>query len=129
MFLLDTNACLDFLLLRNRHVFGRVGENFTALSVSTITVAELRVGSKATSDPKSEDRKLDEFLASISVEPFSGEAAAHYGAIIRTVGMDRRSFDRLIAAHAVSLNRCLVTNNERDFADVPGLRVENWAAA
>lgn len=129
MFLLDTNACLDFLLLRNRDVLRRIDENFTALSVSTITVAELRVGSKATSDPKSEDRKLDEFLASMSVVSFSAEAAAQYGEIIRAVGMDRRSFDRLIAAHAVSLNRCLVTNNERDFADIPGLRVENWAAA
>ena len=34
--------------------------------------------------------------------------------------------DRLIAAHALALDLTLVTNNERDFADVPGLRIENW---
>jgi tRNA(fMet)-specific endonuclease VapC len=38
----------------------------------------------------------------------------------------RASYDRLIAAHALSLDLTLITNNEGDFADVPGLRVENW---
>jgi len=32
----------------------------------------------------------------------------------------------LIAAHALSLDVVLVTNNEREFRRVPGLRVENW---
>ncbi len=35
--------------------------------------------------------------------------------------------DRLIAAHAVSTGIILVTNNEADFKDYPGLKVENWA--
>ena len=34
--------------------------------------------------------------------------------------------DRLIAAHAVSVGATLVTNNEADFNDYPGLVVENW---
>ncbi len=34
--------------------------------------------------------------------------------------------DKLIAAHAVSLDVVLVTNNERDFVSYPGLRLENW---
>ena len=37
-------------------------------------------------------------------------------------------FDRLIAAHALSLGLTLVTDNERDFADVPELTVENWTS-
>jgi len=32
----------------------------------------------------------------------------------------------LLAAHALALDVVIVTNNEADFADVPGLRVENW---
>jgi tRNA(fMet)-specific endonuclease VapC len=42
---------------------------------------------------------------------------------------DRRrdALDRLIAAHAVSCGVVLVTNNEADFRDYPGLVVENWA--
>ena len=38
----------------------------------------------------------------------------------------RARFDRLVAAHALSLDLGIVTNNIVDFADVPGLRVENW---
>jgi len=36
--------------------------------------------------------------------------------------------DMLIAAHAVSLDIPLATNNLREFRSVPGLRVENWLA-
>ena len=32
----------------------------------------------------------------------------------------------LIAAHALALDCCLVTNNVAEFTRVPGLRVENW---
>lgn len=45
------------------------------------------------------------------------------------VGVERRKkdhLDKLIAAHAVSLDVALVTNNERDFVSYPGLRLENW---
>jgi tRNA(fMet)-specific endonuclease VapC len=59
----------------------------------------------------------------IPVLPFDKAAAEAY----RRVPFRRGTFDRLIAAHALSLDLVLVTNNERDFVDVPGLRVENWA--
>jgi tRNA(fMet)-specific endonuclease VapC len=34
--------------------------------------------------------------------------------------------DLLIAAHALALGHTLVTDNEREFARVGGLRRENW---
>ncbi len=43
-----------------------------------------------------------------------------------SIPFKRSRFDRLIAAQALSLGLTLVTNNERDFADVPDLKVENW---
>jgi len=43
-----------------------------------------------------------------------------------TLSFRRASFDRLIAAHALSRGLIVVTDNERHFADVPGLIVENW---
>ena len=58
------------------------------------------------------------------IEPlsFDRHAAQCFGALPYRRGKS----DRLIAAHALSLGLTLVTNNERDFADVPGLKVENW---
>lgn len=128
MYLLDTNACLDFLLLRSRQLVARLGETFGHCSVSTITVAELRVGSRTSADPVEDDRKLDLFLSGLDVKPFDDDAAVRYGKVMRDLAMKRTNFDRLIAAHALSLGLVLVTSNIRHFADVPGLKVENWNA-
>lgn len=126
MYLLDTNACLDFLLLRSPGLVERLGETFPSCSVSTITVAELRVGNRTSTDPLEDDRKLDLFLSALDVEPFDAAAADRYGRMMRDLALKRTSFDRLIAAHALSLGLTLVTSNTSDFADVPGLRIEDW---
>jgi tRNA(fMet)-specific endonuclease VapC len=126
MFLLDTNACLDFLLLRNRKLIARFDENYGNCSVSAISVAELRVGNRTSLDPAEDDRRLDLFLSGLDVEPFDEKAAARYGAMMRDLSMKRTNFDRLIAAHALSLGLILVTSNRKHFADVPGLQVEDW---
>lgn len=126
MYLLDTNICIEFLLSRSSAIPARMADEFGRLSVSTITVAELRVGSRSSADPKNDERRLDLFLAGLAVEPFDSAAASSYGQLMQTLEMKRRSFDRLIAAHALALDRTLVTNNPRDFADVQGLEIENW---
>ena len=75
------------------------------------------------------ERALEGLLADVPVMPFDEQAAVDYGilgAAIRDRQRDAR--DRLIAAHARSLSLTLVTNNEVDFKDYPGLRVENWVA-
>jgi len=126
MYLLDTNACIDFLLGRSERLRERIGQHFGALAVSAITVAELRVGSRTSSDPQRDGQRIDNFVALIGLAPFDDKAAECYGGVVREVGVRRKSFDRLIGAHALSLGLTLVTNNEADFADIPGLRVENW---
>jgi len=57
--------------------------------------------------------------------PFDRPAALRY----RMMPSRRGTFDRLIAAHALALRLTLVTNKERDYGDVPDLRVENWTRA
>jgi tRNA(fMet)-specific endonuclease VapC len=66
----------------------------------------------------------------IQVVPFDVVAATAYGPI-RAATRERKNdqLDKLIAAHAVALDVTLVTNNERDFARYPGLRIENWLNA
>ena len=64
--------------------------------------------------------------------PFDDSAARSYARLTaRLPAPERRRnvIDRMIAAHAISLDVTLVTNNERDFvayAEAGGLRVENW---
>jgi tRNA(fMet)-specific endonuclease VapC len=59
----------------------------------------------------------------VPVLPFDDAAAKAYAKL----PFKRARFDRLIAAHAVSIGAVVVTNNPGDFADVPELKVENWA--
>ena len=65
---------------------------------------------------------LDQISRHIEVLPFDHLAAKIYARL----PFRRGSFDRLIAAHALSLGLVLVTDNERDFADIDDLIVENW---
>lgn len=128
MFLLDTNICIDFVDGRNPVSRDRVRANFHAgLSVSSVTAGELLVGPAESDDPPGDLERAEQFLTVVGVLDFDRDAADAYADLVRRVGMKRRSFDRLIAAHALSLGLVLVTNDLRHFADVPGLKIENWA--
>ena len=128
MYLLDTNICIDFVDGRNEVVRDRIRAMFpSGLSVSSITAAELLVGPKESEDPEEDRERAEKFLSVIGIVDFDHNAASAYASLVQQVGMKRRSFDRLIAAHAQSLGLVLVTNNTKHFADVPGLKVENWA--
>jgi tRNA(fMet)-specific endonuclease VapC len=127
VFLLDTNICIDFIDGRSANAQRRVRESFAnGLHVSIITAGELLVGSKTSDDPEGDKIKVERFLSIMSVHDFDRKAADLYAEIAQTIGVKRVSFDRLIAAHALALGLTLVTNNQKHFADVPGLRVENW---
>jgi tRNA(fMet)-specific endonuclease VapC len=65
---------------------------------------------------------LRALIEEVEVLPFDEMAALVYA----NLPFKRASYDRLIAAHALALGLTIVTDNETDFADVPGLRVENW---
>lgn len=87
---------------------------------SAIVYAEVKRGLVARSDV--ERKAAERLFGIIEPLPFDRAAARRYVAL----PFRRGSFDRLIAAHALALNLTLITNNERDFADIPDLRVENW---
>lgn len=71
--------------------------------------------------------RLDVLLRGLPVLPFDASAALAYGRIIAQCGWAKgRDYDRMIAAHAISTGSILVTNNEADFRDIPGLSMENW---
>ena len=66
-------------------------------------------------------------IEDIPVMAFETSAALAYGPIRSVSRLSKRDhLDKLIAAHAVSLDVVLLTNNERDFSKYPGLKIENW---
>ena len=92
------------------------------IGISVISYAEIALGSNNGKPPPPE--VLEAFLAVIPIQSFDEPAAREYARL----PFKRARFDRLLAAHALSIGAIVVTNNEEDFADVPGLKVENWAA-
>ncbi|MBW6530063.1 type II toxin-antitoxin system VapC family toxin [Sphingomonas sp. RRHST34] len=88
--------------------------------ISSIALAEVALGSASGKRPSSE--VLEQVTRLFDVLAFDAAAAWAYARL----PLRRGSFDRLIAAHALAANTTLVTNNERDFAGIPGLAVENW---
>ena len=90
------------------------------IAISTISVAEVMRGI----DPQDERREAlaRRLFAAFPILAFDLAAAEAY----RRVPFRRGRFDSLIAAHALSRDLVLITNNERDFAAIAGLRVENW---
>lgn len=95
--------------------------------LSMIAYAELQAGAhRESGDVQAALAILARFAAAVPVEPFGVEAARAYGDLFLRVPKKRNSFDRLIAAQALSADAVLVTANGRDFAGIPGLVVEDW---
>jgi tRNA(fMet)-specific endonuclease VapC len=128
--LLDTNILIDFALGRSEPLRRRLLAALPGgLAMSAITYAELAVGSQKSHQPDEDRRRLDRLTQIVLVLPFDEKAAEAYGRLARLVGIGRGSFDRLIAAQALAAALPLVTSNVADFAEVPGLVVENWTEA
>lgn len=129
-FLLDTNICI-YIAKYNppsvRERFQQYPANQLAMSV--ITLGELRFGAEKSQSKMQAMAVIDELTHLISIEELSESAADHYGDIrasLQKSGQLIGNNDLWIAAHARAQGLVLVTNNEKEFLRVEGLRVENW---
>lgn len=128
-YLLDTNICAHLIQRHPPGLLRRFQEfDYGDLVISVVTLAELRHGVERDPSTKREaEQALDDLLTYLPVLPVDNTVAVQYGIFAAAVRDRRRdALDRLIAAHASSLGLTLVTNNEADFRDYPGLMVENW---
>lgn len=129
-FLLDTNICIYIINRRPPGVFAHFeGLRLGEVAISSITGAELDSGVAKSGSSRNRDA-LSKFLAPLEIRPFDEAAMRAYGPL--RAGLDRAgtpigALDLLIAAHALSLECTLVTNNLREFQRVPGLCLANWA--
>jgi tRNA(fMet)-specific endonuclease VapC len=131
-YVLDTNILSD--LLKNpagtvaRKIASLKAEERDSLATSIIVAAELRYGAAKSGSPLLAGR-IDQLLAAHDVLPLESEADRHYGVIrsqLEKAGTIIGGNDLLIAAHVLSMDAILVTDNVREFKRVTGLRVENW---
>jgi tRNA(fMet)-specific endonuclease VapC len=99
------------------------------MAISVVTLAELLHGAEKSSQPTANLVVVEDFCSRLEVLPYGNKAAQHYGAIraaLEQTGQPIGVNDLHIAGHARSEGLVLVTNNEKEFARVPGLQIENW---
>jgi tRNA(fMet)-specific endonuclease VapC len=128
-FMLDTNICIYAIKQRPPEVLAALrAQEVAGLGLSSVTVAELAFG-VAKSGSARNQRALEQFLEPLEIADFDRSAALVYGrlrAALEAAGTPIGPLDTQIAAHALALGVILVSNNQREFARVPGLRLEDW---
>ena len=129
-YMLDTNTCIYIIKQKPQNVISRFRQaKVSEIGVSSITLSELEYGAVKSSKPEQNKLALAQFLAPIEIPAYDDNAAQHYGKIrahLERQGTPIGSLDMLIAAHALSLNSVLITNNESEFQRVSSLKIENW---
>ncbi|NJO98392.1 MAG: type II toxin-antitoxin system VapC family toxin [Pleurocapsa sp. CRU_1_2] len=129
-FLLDTNICIYIIKQKPPEVLQKFNAyNVGDIGLSAITVAELEFGVHKSQFPQRNQQALTQFLLPLQIVDFDNAAAVVYGKLRATLenrGMLIGSLDTLIAAHALSLQVTLITNNVKEFNRVPNLKLDNW---
>jgi tRNA(fMet)-specific endonuclease VapC len=129
MILLDTNICIYIINQRPPEVLARFhAYRLGEIGLSSVVAAELAYG-VAKSRSERNRKALEMFLAPLEILPFDEKAVWVYGELRATLearGQPIGSLDTMIAAHALSVDAVLATNNTREFSRVAGLRLENW---
>jgi tRNA(fMet)-specific endonuclease VapC len=125
-YMLDTNICI-YLIKKHPPEISKKFDSFRKgeICISAITWAELCCGIR-----KDGAVITEQLLEILDVVPFGIEQGLAYGALTALLPDRKANLDRMIAAHAISLDAVLVTNNMADFEVYKpfGLVLENWTS-
>jgi tRNA(fMet)-specific endonuclease VapC len=127
-FMLDTNAVAALMREPRTGVAARLAQADTTASISAVVAGELRFGVAKKGSDRMADT-VERLLHWLDIEPITPEVAKTYGRLraeLEAQGQPMDANDLWIAAHALSLDRLLVTD-DRAFERVRGLALENWA--
>jgi predicted nucleic acid-binding protein len=130
MYLLDTDI-LIYSLKGNAAVQQNLRNHLNdPIQISSVTLMELYYGAYKSQKMESNLAKVRKIENSLEIIPVSRETAEIFGMLkgkLEATGMPLDDFDLILAATALSHNLILVTNNERHFKRIDGLKLENWA--
>src|SRR5947209_3725401 len=128
-YMLDTNICIYIIKNRPAELRDRFNSLADQLCISVVTLAELIHGAEKSARPHQNLSVIEQFCARLDVLAFGERAAVHYGQLraeLERAGQPVGIHDMMIGGHARSEGLIIVTNNEREFERMPGLRAENW---
>lgn len=131
IYMLDTNICSFIIRKKPLHVKEKlktVSKN-NRIILSSIVASELLYGAYKNGNTKLIDT-VRTFIDFFEVLPFDLNAAEEYGKIrayLEKKGKIIGAYDLQIAAHALSLNAILVTNNTKEFSRIKYLKIEDWS--
>jgi tRNA(fMet)-specific endonuclease VapC len=130
--LLDTNTCIYIINNRPPNVLEKFRKYKAGeVGISSIAASELAYGVAKSGSIKNR-KALDMFLAPMQILPFDSQCLWFYAdlrASLEKQGLSIGPMDSLIAAHALSIDGTLVTNNIKEFMRVPKLKLDNWFEA
>jgi tRNA(fMet)-specific endonuclease VapC len=129
-YMLDTDMCSYIIKEHPESVHQRFQKlAMEQLCISVITYAELVYGVERSSSKRVNRPIIEDFARHLDVVDWDTDAADHYGVIraeLEAAGTPIGAMDMMISAHAKSLKAVLVTNNQKHFTKVKGLKIENW---
>lgn len=131
-YLLDSNMVIYFRQKRSEAIMRRFAQLRPGeAAISVIAYGELLYGAMKSSAPSSAVERLHNLIQELWPLPLPESAGETYGRIradLEARGEMIGNNDLWIAAHAVAAGLTLVTNNEKEFRRVRGLKIQNWAA-
>ena len=128
-YMLDTNICIYVIKRKPLEAMEAFNLHVGQLCISSITLAELLHGAAKSAKSEHNLRVVEDFVSRLDVLDYGDKAASHYGDVradLERKGTPIGVNDLHIAGHARSEALIIVTNNEKEFVRVDGLRVENW---
>jgi len=127
--MLDTNIVIYTIKNRPQVVREAFIKHHGQMCITTVTLMELVYGAEKSANPERNLREIEGFAGRLDVLSYDNSAATHTGQIrseLAKIGKPIGPYDQMIAGHARSQGLVLVTNNEKEFERVHGLRLENW---
>jgi tRNA(fMet)-specific endonuclease VapC len=129
--MLDTNILIYTIKNKPEVVAQKFEAHDGEMCASSVTAMELLYGAHKSQAVRRNLDVIEGLLGRLEILDFDLSAAEHAGQIraeLAVSGTPIGPFDVMIAGHARSRGLCLVTNNEREFTRVSGLRIANWSA-